>query len=52
MEIGRDGKGKGTMSSATKIVADDKTIELENFATSPVMLTEIQSPIPVMECVR
>lgn len=41
MEIGRDGKGKGTMSVATKIRAYDSVIELENFATSPVMLTEI-----------
>lgn len=43
MQIGRDGKGKGTLSYATKIVARGNTIELENFATSPVMLTEIQS---------
>jgi hypothetical protein len=43
MEIGRDGKGKGTMSYATKITSRGKTIELENFSTSPVMLTEIRS---------
>jgi hypothetical protein len=43
MNIGRDGKGTGTMSYATKITAKDNTIELENFATSPVMLTEIQA---------
>jgi hypothetical protein len=43
MEIGRDGKGKGTMSVATKIRAYDSVIELENFATSPVMLTEIRA---------
>jgi hypothetical protein len=44
MEIDRDGRGKGTMSYATKITARDKrTIELENFATSPVMLTEIRA---------
>lgn len=43
MEIGRDGRGKGTMSYATKITARDKnTIELENFSTSRVMLTDIQ----------
>ena len=41
MNIGRDGKGTGTMSYATKITAKNNTIELENFATSPVMLTEI-----------
>ena len=44
MEIGRDGHGKGTMSYATKITARNKnTIELENFSTSPVMLTDIQA---------
>jgi hypothetical protein len=43
MQMGRDGKGKGTLSYATKIIAHDNVIELENFATSPVMLTEIQS---------
>ena len=43
MEIGRDGKGKGTLSYATKIIAKDDSIILENFGTSPVMLTEIQS---------
>jgi hypothetical protein len=43
MQIGRDGKGKGTLSYATKIIAHDNIIELENFATSPVMLTDIQS---------
>jgi hypothetical protein len=43
MEIGRDGKGKGTMSVATKISARNKVIELESFATSPVMLTEIEA---------
>jgi hypothetical protein len=43
MQIGADGKGKGTLSYATKIVARGNVIELENFATSPVMLTEIKS---------
>jgi len=43
MEIGRDGKGKGTLSYATKIISKDDTIILENFGTQPVMLTEIQS---------
>jgi hypothetical protein len=41
MEINDDGKGKGTLSYATKIRAIDNAIELENFATSPIMLTEI-----------
>jgi hypothetical protein len=43
MEVGRDGVGKGTLSFATKVIARGNTIELENFATSPVMLTEIKS---------
>jgi hypothetical protein len=41
MEIGADGRGKGTLSYATKIVARGDIIELENFASAPVMLTEI-----------
>ena len=41
MQIGRDGKGRGTLSYATKVQARHNTIELENYATSPVMLTEI-----------
>jgi hypothetical protein len=43
MNIGRDGEGKGTLSYATKIRATGDTIELENFATSPVMLTQIKA---------
>jgi hypothetical protein len=43
MQIGPDGKGKGTLSYATRIVANGRFIELENFATSPVMLTDIQA---------
>lgn len=43
MQIGADGKGKGTLSYATKIVARNNVVELENFATQPVMLTEITS---------
>lgn len=42
MEIGKDGKGKGTMSYATKIIPAGDTIVLENFANQPVMLTEIK----------
>jgi hypothetical protein len=41
MEFGPEGKGKGTLSYFTKITARNKVIELENFASSPVMLTEI-----------
>ena len=43
MQIGSDGKGKGTLSYATKIIARQNVVELENFATQPVMLTEIRS---------
>jgi hypothetical protein len=43
MEIGKDGKGKGTLSFATKIIPAGDTIILENFDTSPIMLTEITS---------
>jgi hypothetical protein len=43
MQIGPDGRGKGTMSLATKIRAYGNIIELEDFATSPVMLTEIRA---------
>jgi len=43
MQIAQDGKGKGTLSVATKIVARDNVVELENFATQPVMLSEIVS---------
>ena len=43
MELDREGHGKGTLSYATKITARRDVIELENFATSPVMLTEITS---------
>jgi hypothetical protein len=43
MQIGADGQGKGTLSYATKIVARGDVVELENYATQPVMLTEIRS---------
>ncbi|HYE88426.1 MAG TPA: hypothetical protein VEA16_18825 [Vicinamibacterales bacterium] len=43
MHLDDNGEGRGTMSYATKIIARGNTIELENFATSPVMLTEIRA---------
>jgi hypothetical protein len=43
MQIDKNGEGKGTMSYATKIIARGNTIELENFASSPIMLTEIEA---------
>ncbi len=43
MRIGPDGRGTGTLSYATKIRAYANIIELENFATAPAMLTQIES---------
>jgi hypothetical protein len=43
MQLDKNGEGKGTLSYATKITARGNTIELENFASSPVMLTEIKA---------
>ena len=43
MEIGKDGEGKGTLSLATKVMPRGNVIILENFATSPVMLTKIEA---------
>jgi hypothetical protein len=43
MEIGRDGTGKGTLSYATRITEAGGVIALEGFATSPIMLTQIQA---------
>ena len=39
----KKGRGKGTLSFATKLVARGNVIELENFASAPVMLTEIKA---------
>lgn len=43
MRIGPDGTGTGTLSYATRIRAYGNVIELENFSTSPIMLTQIES---------
>lgn len=43
MQIDANGRGKGTMSIATKIRAYDNMIELEDFASAPVMLNEIRA---------
>ncbi|MEO8683162.1 MAG: hypothetical protein ABI665_29225, partial [Vicinamibacterales bacterium] len=43
MQMDPDGKGKGTLSFATKIRAKGNVIELEDFASSPMMLTEIEA---------
>jgi hypothetical protein len=43
MNIARDGTGQGTLSYATRVIAHDNVIELENYATAPVMLTHIEA---------
>ena len=43
MQMTGDGTGKGTLSYATRIRAYGKVIELENFATAPIMLNEIKA---------
>jgi hypothetical protein len=44
MKLDRDGNGSGTMSYATRIVAhENNVIELEDFATQPIMLNNIKS---------
>lgn len=43
MEIDKNGEGKGTLSVATKVMPRGNVIILENFATSPVMLTKIDA---------
>ena len=43
MQLDKNGEGKGTMSYATKIMARGNTIELENFASAPVMLNDIRA---------
>ena len=43
MQLGRDGTGEGRMSVATRIIAHDNVIELENYGTQPVMLKEIRA---------
>ena len=43
MQIGADGRGTGTLSEFTKVLASGDNIFLENFASAPVMLTDIRS---------
>jgi len=44
IRLNRDGEGEGKMSLATKVIYDkkDNMISLENFQTSPVLLTNIK----------
>jgi len=44
MKLDREGNGSGTISYATRIVAhENNVIELEDFATQPIMLNNIKS---------
>lgn len=43
MQLDSQGKGTGTMSYATKIVANDDMIELEDLASAPFRLTNIEA---------
>ena len=43
MQLGSDGTGEGRMSIATRIIAHDNIIELENYASQPVMLKEVRA---------
>jgi hypothetical protein len=43
MEFGPEGKGKGTMTYATRITPRGDLIELENFSSAPVMLNDIEA---------
>ena len=43
MHIGPDGRGTGTLSEFTKVLAHENNIYLENFANAPVMLTDIRA---------
>lgn len=43
MQLDKSGKGTGSMSYATKIVANDDIIELEDIASSPFKLTNVEA---------
>lgn len=43
LEIGENNRGKGTISYASKITARGDTIEIENFANAPIMLSDVRS---------
>lgn len=43
MEIAKSGEGKGTLSYATKVMPRGNLIVLENFATAPIMLSDVQA---------
>lgn len=43
MQLGKDGTGEGRMSIATRIIAHDNVVELENYSTQPVMLKQVRA---------
>jgi hypothetical protein len=43
MQLGADGTGEGRMSVATRIIAHDNIVELENYASQPVMLKQVRA---------
>jgi len=43
LEIGRDGEGEGRLSYATRIIAHDNIVELENYDTQPIMLNQVRA---------
>jgi hypothetical protein len=43
MQIKPDGTGDGRMSFATRIIAHDNIIELENYDTQPIMLNQVKA---------
>jgi hypothetical protein len=48
IEIDKTGEGKGTLSYATKVMPRGNLIVLENFATAPIMLRDIEAK-PIRE---
>ena len=45
MNLDRNGMGSGTMSYATRITTKNNIIELEDFATQPIMLNNIRAEV-------
>jgi hypothetical protein len=47
IRLNRDGEGEGKMSLATKVIYDkkDDMISLENFQTSPVLITHVKREV-------
>jgi hypothetical protein len=43
MQLGSDGTGEGKMSIATRIIAHDNVVELENYSEQPVMLKQVRA---------